>query len=114
MKKTAFIIANILFLSLFAENSQVQVNVFRDPSTEQFQKFPASHEAGDSNQKLLTAIEDALQASHRKFMINIRISEGIVTLKGFVNSQQDKQDVENIVANVPGVKKVDSQLEVRK
>lgn len=47
---------------------------------------------------------------------NVRVStaNGIVTLRGMVNSDREKQTIENKAKMVSGVRNVDNQLEVKR
>lgn len=64
--------------------------------------------------KILGEVQDAIKRSYRNYNINIRIFDGIVTLTGVVNSEHEKQTVENKVRKVQGVKKVNNQITVGK
>lgn len=46
--------------------------------------------------------------------VKIITQDGVVTLRGPVKSQEEKDRIEEIARNVAGVKTVDSQLEVEK
>jgi hyperosmotically inducible periplasmic protein len=48
--------------------------------------------------------------SHR---VSYDVKNGVITLKGHVNSQKGRQDVENLATNVPNVRQVVNELEVR-
>lgn len=45
--------------------------------------------------------------------VNIDVNNGVVTITGFVLNDQDKQDVENRIRQLPLVKEVINQLQVR-
>lgn len=59
--------------------------------------------------KALTA-DDSLSTNAKN--VKIISNEGVVTLRGPVNSQKEKTDVEAKAKQVAGVKNVDNQLEV--
>lgn len=45
--------------------------------------------------------------------IRIKVKDGVVTLSGPVSSLGEKQNIELRIRQVPGVKKIDNQLEVK-
>lgn len=58
-------------------------------------------------------IQDHLKTSFKNYNFNYTIKDGIVTLKGVVNSTQDKDAIEKDFKSIPGVKKVNNSLQVR-
>ncbi len=64
-----------------------------------------------ANQRMAEAIAKALSAARlRSFDIEIRFRNGTAQVAGTVNSQQERAYAEQIVAGVPGVRKVENQL----
>lgn len=81
---------------------------------------PAGAETGAAVSRLdETRITQAIQsainigAQGRQADVQVSVQNGVVTLKGSVASQQDKQDVESRVKAVAGVTRVDNQLEIK-
>ncbi len=70
----------------------------------------------ESSDKLIQSrIEDALRNNHLKTnygSVTSRVYNGNVTLSGYVQTEDDRQDVESRVRNVNGVKNINDQLTV--
>jgi osmotically-inducible protein OsmY len=45
--------------------------------------------------------------------IEITVSEGVVTLKGLIDSEKQRQRIEQVVRKTPGVRKVVNEVKVR-
>ena len=45
--------------------------------------------------------------------IEIKVNEGVVTLKGWIDSEKRRQRIEQVVRKTPGVKKVVNEVKVR-
>jgi hyperosmotically inducible periplasmic protein len=57
---------------------------------------------------------DAVLVEHRlNHRVSYDVKNGVVTLKGNVNSQKSRKDVEKLAADVPNVRQVVNELEVR-
>lgn len=81
---------------------------------------PAGAETGAAMSKpddtrITQAVQNAINmgAQGRQADVQVTVQNGVVTLKGAVASQQDKQDVEARVKAVAGVTRVDNQLEIK-
>lgn len=62
---------------------------------------------------LKTKLTEAIQSGSFSFAdITIDSSNGIVTLRGQVSSQEQKDGIANIIEKFPGVNKVENQIEV--
>lgn len=59
-----------------------------------------------------SAMMNTIQNSINNPNVTTSVSNGVVTLRGNVSSDQEKRDIENRVTNMNGVKKVDNQLKV--
>ena len=59
-----------------------------------------------SDSQIKDNVKDALQNSD----VSVSVDSGVVTLKGEVGSTQMKNDIENRVSSMDGVKRVDNQL----
>ena len=59
-------------------------------------------------------IEALKRSPHMDFKdINVEVSEGVVYLTGYVEDIAELREMENITKNVPGVIRVESQVEVK-
>jgi small conductance mechanosensitive channel len=66
------------------------------------------------DQQLTTRIQDALKGLFSKYSnVNVSVNNGMVTLKGTVSSQSDKDNLEQIVNKIPGVSGVNNQITVQ-
>lgn len=66
-----------------------------------------------SNQQLAERVAAALkQANLSGYDMEIRVRDGVVTLKGSVATQQERERVDQVVASVAGVRSVDNRLAV--
>lgn len=66
-----------------------------------------------SNERILRHIQEELQSHYQNYSINLRIYDGVVTLTGIVDSEQDRQTILSHVRQLNGVKRVQDQLELR-
>ena len=74
----------------------------------------ASDQTG-SDKMLQQKVEDSLKNNYLKknySTVNARVYNGNVTLMGSVDSEQDRQDVENRIRSLKGVNNVNDQLQV--
>jgi hyperosmotically inducible periplasmic protein len=81
-------------------------------------RVPGDESAGKSAQADLDkGIEknfDAVLVEHRlNHRVSYDVKNGVITLKGHVNSKKSRQDVEKLAGNVPNVRQVVNELEVR-
>lgn len=78
--------------------------------------FPKSV-SSDADRRIAQDVQKAIagQKNVAALVPNIRVSSsnGVVQLKGNVPTYDSKEAVANVVRNVPGVRRVDNQLEVR-
>ena len=79
---------------------------------------PAETSANDSDQKLTDQVRTAIQggaaeASDVSKDVQLSASGGVVTIKGTVKSEEEKSRIESAAKAVPGVTKVENQLEVK-
>lgn len=78
--------------------------------------FDQSEKEADRNATQIirrTIIEEKNLSNNAK-NIKIITIDGKVTLRGVVNSEEEKKAIENIVRNIANIANVDNQLEVRK
>jgi osmotically-inducible protein OsmY len=66
------------------------------------------------NGKLLNQILSRIKERFQSFNVNVFVEEGVVTLRGTVQSKEDKSTMESEVQNMTGVKKVINELKVKK
>ena len=66
----------------------------------------------DITQHIRQAVVDNDQLSTNAHNVKIITQDGVVTLRGPVNSAQEKSTIVAMAHNAPGVKRVDDQLEV--
>ena len=65
-----------------------------------------------SMHQTITELQNAIKSSYKNYNINIHVSDGDVTLRGIVNSEEDKKGIEDKVRSVHGVKNINNQLHV--
>ncbi len=69
-----------------------------------------------SDDRMMPAGDDQMTSAIRNFIqnsdISVSVNQGVVTLKGTVTSEEIKQGLENRISQLPGVKRVDNQLQV--
>ena len=89
---------------------------FAQPSTfGSTTKMVAQPTAMANNGELVSKIKDKLKGGWfgKSFeAVDVNADNGVVTISGVVLSEQDKQDVENKVKEIPEVKQVNNQLQV--
>lgn len=56
---------------------------------------------------------DLIKNHYRKYNINITVSQGNVTLRGFVENDEAKQNIGRDIANIQGVKNVNNSINVK-
>lgn len=86
-----------------------------DTSDKTLTPFDQSEKEADRNATQIirrTIIEEKNLSNNAK-NIKIITIEGKVTLRGVVNSEEEKKAIENIVRNVAKISNIDNQLEVR-
>jgi hyperosmotically inducible periplasmic protein len=64
------------------------------------------------NQKIRQALSEDESLSSNAKNVRAAISNGIVTLRGMVNNEKERQELVNKVKSITGVRNVNSQLEV--
>jgi hypothetical protein len=62
---------------------------------------------------VINAIRETISRYTRNYNIDIHLKEGEVTLNGVVNSDDERSNIENAVRNIPGVRKLNSNLTVQ-
>jgi osmotically-inducible protein OsmY len=72
-----------------------------------------SQEPTLTNEQVLSNIQALLKSSYSQYNIQIHIYDGIVTLVGTVDSQEDKKSIEKHVSAMEGVRKVYNHLHVK-
>jgi osmotically-inducible protein OsmY len=75
-----------------------------------------NQEAFQSDLELLNKLLNALENNpwHKSYKnINIRVSNGNITITGTVGSEQDRKDVRSIIQKIRGVRNIDNQLEIK-
>ena len=77
--------------------------------TESWQSSNVQVEDSDLNR----TVEGQLKTTFKNYNFNYTIKDGIVTLTGVVNSNQDKEAIEQEFKRIPGVKKVINSLQVK-
>lgn len=63
-------------------------------------------------QSIRKALADNIALSKASKNVRVHTRDGIVHLRGTVGNDKDKQDIVALVTKLPGVKKVESHLEV--
>lgn len=107
--KKLLVIASLgaLVLSCNIDNSTRQTT---KPSTEQ----PANPNSDNAiSQQIKQRLENDDSLSDNASSVNVSTTGGVVTLRGNVDSEQEKQKVIMMVKQVNGVKSVNSRLEVK-
>lgn len=66
----------------------------------------------NSDGRIQAEIVDLIQNKFRRYNVNIRVSQGNVLLKGHVQSDKEKGEIESEVRKIKGVKNVDNRLDV--
>lgn len=69
-----------------------------------------------SDRELLDRIHNELEQSSERIKFKdviVEVSDGVVTIIGIVDTNEDKQNVKRKIANVSGVRNVDDRLEIR-
>lgn len=66
-----------------------------------------------SDRRIQTEALDLIKNKFRKYNINITVSEGTVVLKGYIESDEIKQNIERDVRKIPDVKNVNNLLNVK-
>ncbi len=66
-----------------------------------------------SDRRIQADIVNLIENKYRKYNINIEVSEGNVVLKGFLQNDEVKQDIENDVKSIHGVKSIDNLLKIQ-
>jgi osmotically-inducible protein OsmY len=87
-------------------------------TTQQGTQSAQNQAGGSSDQALTSSVKASLQtgvgsiSSDTLKNIQVTTSSGRVTLKGTVNSDAEKQEIEKQIKQLPGVQSVDNQLTV--
>lgn len=91
---------------------EVQPSVYTEPNQIDQKNHAMQMPNQVPNEVILNDIQTMLRSSYRKYTIKIHIIDGIVTLSGAVNSADDKQNIEEMVKRIRGVREINNQLEV--
>lgn len=70
-------------------------------------------EAIMSDRRIQDKIQNLIENNFRKYNINITVSQGNVVLKGYVENEETKQNIEQDVLKIQGVKKVNNLLTIK-
>lgn len=110
MKKQLFILSSLCFLLTACENRPHDANkhATQPSSTANMKENDADRAISD---RVLQAIDHADSISEDDD-IQVSTLNGMVTLKGKVENEKDRNEAARITRGVPGVKNVDNQLEI--
>jgi len=64
-------------------------------------------------QEIRKGVVGAKSLSQTAKNVKIITKDGVVTLRGPVNSEDEKSEIATLAQNAPGVKRVDNQLEIK-
>ncbi len=114
MKKQLLALASISLLLTACEKNGMDKNTnSRDRNDQTMQEQQnANPEDMATTQRIRAALMDDDSLSSNARNIKIIIVSGVATLRGTVNSDKEKNDVEKITKSTKGVRSVDNQLEV--
>ncbi len=98
-----------------SNSPSIQVQVQREGQShfESSEGANVDNPGNEANADILRQIEERIKGSYGRYNINIRIVDGVVVLKGTVNTSQDKDNIEKMVRSISGVDKVNNKLEVQ-
>ncbi len=94
-------------------NNQISINNQRDGSNQKEGNRKYSAQVSDSDRQIGRDIRDAFNTRDFKG-INFEVKDGVVTLKGSVDTSSNKGRAEDAVKRIEGVKKVINQITVGK
>lgn len=118
MKKLVFTflalstMASTIVLADDRNSGAVQINIEKETVPGGMQATPRSSSTEISSDAIINDVKTVLLGSFRKYVVKVTVFDGTVTLRGAVDSQEDKDKIEDVVKKVRGVKAVDNQLEV--
>lgn len=126
MKKTLLFLSSLSLLAAACNSSNTNAPQTRSPDNTQVNDRDASGDTltsgnqseSDADRTITQNIRKAIVADNNLTMLakNIKIItiNGVVTLRGPVNSESEKQAIGNKASQVPGVTRVNNLLEVTK
>lgn len=125
MKKLTYLLVTFLALSpiaLFADATPTTTNpkdaTFKTDTKMENKMMTSTDRVVVSDEQLMQRVRDVIKGdkgfSEFADRIDVKVNDGVVTLKGDVSSDSVKNDVENRVKSVDGVKKVTNNLTVSK
>lgn len=119
MKKQYFLLPALCLFLVACENrsnpaSENRARNVRDNSNEQLHRDNLFEKESDQElaQKIRQTLLDDASFSENAKNIKITTINGVVTLRGIVNSENEKSQIARKVKMLNGVKNVDNQLEV--
>lgn len=107
MKNAILAIFTFAYLGAF----DLETSIEREDFARQTHAIP---DHTQENEKLLNQILNYIKNHYHGFNIIVYVNEGIITLKGMVKSDEDKDSIENEVKGFAGVHKVQNELQVKK
>lgn len=66
-----------------------------------------------SNGNILTSVQNMIEKKFNQHNVNVKVHQGTVVLRGYVDNDQMKQNIEGEVRKIQGVKNVTNLLNIK-
>lgn len=110
MSKIHFIILlSASFITTLSADPDLEINV----ENPQHHTSSSGIEGNTADSQLLQTIQTQIQNQYRHYNLSIRVTDGKVAIRGYVRSEEDKKNIEELVHSIPGVKTISNEIEVR-
>jgi osmotically-inducible protein OsmY len=115
MKKKLFLLSSLCLLLAACENTQTSVPT-DNTQTDRTMQPPVNQAENEADRSLTQKIRQSLMdddtLSTNAKNVKIITLNGVVTLRGAVNSEREKSETGKKAKAIPGVRSVDNQLEI--